>query len=179
MQFKSLLVLASLAVSSFAQTSVAQVENDINNIIAPDLSTLLTDIDAFPTSGGNLIQALTIHTDATSLISALATTTNDVNGATCPVSDSDANTILADLQALLPNIQQAATDIVARKAAFTALPLGGVPALVQQDLASLKSNTDTLAAAFIACAPAGVVVAAQELQSEIDAAFAPAIAAFN
>ncbi|KAG5341921.1 hypothetical protein C0989_006764 [Termitomyces sp. Mn162] len=58
MQFKSLLVLASLAVSSFAQTSVAQVENDIENAIAPELSTLVADIDTFPTSGENLVQAL-------------------------------------------------------------------------------------------------------------------------
>ncbi|KAH0587734.1 hypothetical protein H2248_006493 [Termitomyces sp. 'cryptogamus'] len=150
MQFKSLLVLASLAVSSFAQTSVAQVENDIENAIAPELSTLVADIDTFPTSGENLVQALTIHTDATNLIIAFAATTND-----------------------------AATDIVARKAALAALPLEGVLPVIQQDLAGLKSNIDALMAAFIACVPADIVPAAQELQSEFDGVTASAIAAFT
>ncbi|KAG5716709.1 hypothetical protein E4T56_gene16235 [Termitomyces sp. T112] len=131
MQFKSLLVLASLAVSSFAQTSVAQVENDIENAIAPELSTLVADIDTFPTSGENLVQAL------------------------------------------------AATDIVARKAALAALPLEGVLPVIQQDLAGLKSNIDALMAAFIACVPADIVPAAQELQSEFDGVTASAIAAFT
>lgn len=118
-----------------------------------------------------------------------------LKGADCPVGESDGQAILGDLQALLPNIQQSLTDIVARKAAFQALPLGGITALVQQDLASLSRNTDNLASAFIACAPvrpspipfyrkadveqADIVEAGQQLQSEIDAAFSPAIDAFN
>ncbi|KAG6901517.1 hypothetical protein C0995_010940 [Termitomyces sp. Mi166 len=215
MQFKSLVVLASLAVSSFAQTSVAQIETDINNNIAPNLSSLVTAIDNFPTSGGTLTGALIIHTDAINLNNAIVATTNDVKagsyprssflrfliviqfkGAACPVSDSDGQAILADIQALEPNIAKATSDIVARKAAFQALPLGGVPALVQQDLAQLKASTDALAAAFINCSPvrpllnpfdnrrtdddqASVVPAAQELQTEIDNDFAPAIAAFG
>ncbi|KAG6859548.1 hypothetical protein C0993_003799, partial [Termitomyces sp. T159_Od127] len=119
-----------------------------------------------------------IHTNAVDLATTLVDTTNDVNGAACPVGDADAQAILADLQGLLPNIQQSLTDIVARKAAFQALPLGGVPALVQEDLSTLSQDTDTLASAFIACAPADVIPDAQQLQSEIDTAFASAIAAF-
>ncbi|KAG6889259.1 hypothetical protein C0995_002254 [Termitomyces sp. Mi166 len=203
MQFKSLVVLASLAVSSLAQTSVAQVETDINKNIAPHLSSLVTAIDNFPTSGGTLTGALAIHTDAMNLNNAIVATTNDVKagiiilnllrfliviqfkGAACPVSDSDGQAILADIQALEPNIAKASTDIVARKAAFQALPLGGVSTLVQQDLTQLKASTDALAAAFISCSPkidddqASVVPAAQELQTEIDNDFAPAIAAFG
>ncbi|KAG6879062.1 hypothetical protein C0992_005409 [Termitomyces sp. T32_za158] len=153
MQLKNLFILATLAISSYAQTSVAQIEDDINNNIAPALTALLNSIDAFPVSGGDLISALLIHTNALNVDTTVVGTTNDVNGAACPVGESDGQAILADLQALLPTIQQSLTDLVARKAAFQALPLGGVPALVQQDLSTLSQDTNTLAAAFIACAP--------------------------
>ncbi|KAG6876889.1 hypothetical protein C0993_012339 [Termitomyces sp. T159_Od127] len=112
MQFKSLLVLASLAITSYAQT-------------------------------------------------------------TC-----DAQAILGDLQALLPNIQQSLTDIVARKAALQALPLELVPALFKKDLEILSEDKDTLASSFIACAPDNVIPAGEELLSQINDAFGPAIAAF-
>ncbi|KAG6867084.1 hypothetical protein C0993_006976 [Termitomyces sp. T159_Od127] len=179
MQLKNLFVLASLAIAAYAQVSAAQVEDDINNKITPALAALLNSIDAFPTSGGDLTSAMLIHTNVLHLETALGETIIAVHGFACPVGDADAQAILADLQGLLPNIQQSLTDIVARKAAFQALPLGGVPALVQEDLSTLSQDTDTLASAFIACAPADVIPDAQQLQSEIDAAFGPAIAAFS
>ncbi|KAG6875817.1 hypothetical protein C0993_007273 [Termitomyces sp. T159_Od127] len=179
MQLKNLFVLASLAIAAYAQTSFAQIEDDINNKIAPALAALLNSIDAFPTSGGNLTSALLIHTNALNLETVLGETVGDDHDAACPIGDADAQAILADLQGLLPNIQQSLTDIVARKAAFQALPLGCGPLLVEKALIDLSQGTDILLSSFITCAPADIIPDAQQLRSEIDAAFAPAIAAFD
>ncbi|KAG6886659.1 hypothetical protein C0992_002912 [Termitomyces sp. T32_za158] len=200
MQFKNLFILASLAISSYTQTSVAQIEDDINNTIAPALDTFLNAIDAFPIDGGSNVQLAAILVGISDIITALAGTTTDVNDAACPVGDSDAQAILADLQALMPNIQQSLTALAARKTAFLAINgLVGVPHFIpfnqelQLDLLTLDQNADDLASAFITCAPvrpllslfgrkidveqADIVPSVQEFQSEIDDAFTTAIAA--
>ncbi|KAG6808719.1 hypothetical protein H0H93_016567, partial [Arthromyces matolae] len=118
-----------------------------------------------------------IHTSATTVNTAITTTTTDVQNAPVPVSDSDAAVILADLQALQPNISKSLTDVVARKAAFAALPIGGVLALVQSDLKTLNVSTTGLAGAFILQAPANVLPDAETLQSTILDEFASALAA--
>ncbi|KAG6875293.1 hypothetical protein C0993_009914 [Termitomyces sp. T159_Od127] len=185
MQFKRLLILASLVITSYAQTSVAQkVEDDINNKIAPALDILLSSIDAFPISNGTVIQALTIHTNAIDLNTTLVDTTNDMNVEACEFITSDAQTILCDLKALLPKIQQSLTDIVARKAAFQALPLGDIPGVIKDDLNLLSQDTETLASSFTNCAPEidveqpDVLPGIKDLFSEVKDAFGPAIAAF-
>ncbi|KAG6818656.1 hypothetical protein H0H93_003134, partial [Arthromyces matolae] len=154
MQLKCLLVsIASLTIYSSAST-IAQVEADIATI-SSDVANLVTAIDAFSATAGvgTLVQALAIHTSATTVNNAITTTTTDVKNAPVPVSNSDAATILADLQGLQPNIAKALNDIVARKAAFTALPIGGIPALVKADLATLNVSTTVLASEFILVAP--------------------------
>ncbi|KAG6883926.1 hypothetical protein C0993_002779, partial [Termitomyces sp. T159_Od127] len=152
MQFKRLLILASLVITSYAQTSV--VEDDINNHIAPALDSLLSAIDAFPTSNGTVMQALLIHEKAIDLNTTLVDTTNDMKNETaCKFETSDAKVILDDLRDLLPNIQQFLTDIVARSAALKALPSGVIPGIVKNDLNLLSQDTDTLASSFMDCAP--------------------------
>ncbi|KAG6889516.1 hypothetical protein C0995_000396 [Termitomyces sp. Mi166 len=179
MQFKSLFILAFFIGTSFAQTTVAEIQVDINNKIALALSNFVTMIDAFSTSGGTLTQAMALRSSLTNLTEVIVTTTNDINGATCPASESDGQAILACFQSLLPNITKASTDIVARKEAIMALPLVGVFGLVQQNFVSLNGSTNNLASALIACAPPSVVPGAQQLQSNISVAFTNVMTAFN
>jgi Hydrophobic surface binding protein A len=55
--------------------------------------------------------------------------------------DADATTILHSLQAIQPTIVDALNAIVAKMPAFQGLPIGGVTALVKQDIGNLNSNT--------------------------------------
>lgn len=70
-----------------------------------------------------------------------------------PVAESDADTILSDVEAFQPTIIDALKEIVIKKPIFDGLPLGGVSALVKQDLATLNTSTSAFEAALIAAAP--------------------------
>jgi hypothetical protein len=70
-----------------------------------------------------------------------------------PVSETDGRTILNDLEALETPIKTGLTNIVAKKPAFQALPVGGLVALVKQDIFDLKNNTDAFGAACLAACP--------------------------
>ncbi|KAG5641032.1 hypothetical protein DXG03_006356, partial [Asterophora parasitica] len=152
MRFSSVFVLASLVVSSFASTA-ADVKADIVDISAK-LNTLDVSIYAFTLPGGTLSQALAIHTNAGPLITALNKGAADaVNVIPKPLSLADGRAILDSVEALESTIYHALNGIVARKNAFTALPIGGIPALVKQDLASLNVATQALEAGLIGSAP--------------------------
>ncbi|KAF9457631.1 hydrophobic surface binding protein A-domain-containing protein [Collybia nuda] len=171
----TLFFLVSLAVSSFA--TVAQVEADIANI-STSLNTVDASINAFPTSGGTLAQALAIHNNAVALGTPLGQGTTDTQGTAGPISESDGRTILTSVEALEPVIDDALTKIAARKAAFQALPIGGIPALVKQDINNLCSQTATFETALIALCPTDLQGEATALKNRIDAACAAAIAAY-
>ncbi|KAG6889261.1 hypothetical protein C0995_002256 [Termitomyces sp. Mi166 len=179
MRFNSLFILASFAGTSFAQTTVAEIQDHINNKTAPALSDFVTKIDAFPTSHGTLAQAMAIRSSLTRLKNAMATTTNAINGATCPVSDTEGQAILASFQALLPNMTKASADIIARRDAIMALPLVGVSGLVQHHFLGLNASSVSLASAFISCVPPNVVPGAEQLQTNMTVVFTNAMAAFN
>jgi hypothetical protein len=68
-------------------------------------------------------------------------------------SESDGQTIIQSVQAIQPTIISALNGIAAKKPAFDALPLGGVSALVKQDLATLGSDTMAFENALTASAP--------------------------
>jgi hypothetical protein len=70
-----------------------------------------------------------------------------------PVSVADGTSILNAVNNLKPIIITTLTDIVAKKAAFVALPVGGLPALIKSDLNSLSTATQAFEAALIAKAP--------------------------
>ncbi|KAF9491733.1 hydrophobic surface binding protein [Pleurotus eryngii] len=168
--------LVGSAVSSPTKRTVAQVESDIASI-STQVTTLDNAITAFPNSGGSLANALAIHTDATNLISTIGTTTSDVQS-TGSFSEADGQTILNSFLATEPVIDHALTQIAAKRAALQALPIGGIPALVKQDLGQLNSATISLANALISSAPADLVAPSTSLRDRLAAAFAPAIAAY-
>ncbi|KDQ22163.1 hypothetical protein PLEOSDRAFT_1079640 [Pleurotus ostreatus PC15] len=172
--------LVGSAVSSPTKRTVAQVESDIASI-STQVTTLDNDITAFPNTGGSLLNALAIHTASTNLISTIGTTTSDVQS-TGAFSEADGQTILNSFLAIEPVIDHALTQVCfslnPTKAAFQALPIGGIPALVKQDLGQLNSATTALANGLIASAPADLVAPSTSLRDRLVAAFAPAIAAY-
>ncbi|KAF8157220.1 hypothetical protein B0H34DRAFT_491758 [Crassisporium funariophilum] len=168
MKFHSTLtILATLAAISLAAT-VTDVENDIKNI-SSQTTTLDNAITAFPATGGSLLNALAIHSDAVSLGSAIDKGTTDVKvcaeylfsdliikyqqAVPPPISEADGTTILNAVTAFEPTILDALNQIVVKKPAFQALPIGGIPALVKQDLINLSASTSAFEAALIAAAP--------------------------
>jgi len=169
-------VLAHLAVASFAAT-VADVEADLNSI-STQVTALDKAVTAFPNTGGSLLAALAIHTDAVNLGSAIDKGTTDTKAVPLPISETDGQTILNLVSSFEPTIEHALSQIIAKKPAFQALPIGGIPALVKQDLSNLSASTNALETALIASAPADLVAAATTLKNNINAAFAQAIAAY-
>ncbi|KAK0461274.1 hydrophobic surface binding protein [Desarmillaria tabescens] len=157
--------------------TVAQVEADIANI-ATQVNALDSSIKAFPDTGGSLISALAIHSSATSLISTLQTATTDTT-ATDAFSESDGATILAAVEGFEPTILDALTAIVEKQPAFQALPIGGIPALVLQDLQNLDSGTTAFSNALIAKSPADLLDQANEIKTTIADAFDTAISAYS
>ncbi|KAG6868406.1 hypothetical protein C0993_003517 [Termitomyces sp. T159_Od127] len=176
MQFKSLFVFVSLPILLFAQTTPAQIESDISNDLANALAGDISALEAFPVNGGTPQEVMAIHQAHLNTNSILATLTSDFDNASCPLSDSDATTILDLLQAQVVTLQQAFMDAIAREPAIA--NLGDVP-IFQSDFVLLKSTSDSLVAAISACISANVVPAADEIASEIDAAFASVMAAFG
>ncbi|KAF7350366.1 Hydrophobic surface binding protein [Mycena venus] len=154
--------------------TVAQVESDIASI-SSQVTTLDNDIKGFPASG--LVGALVL---AAAFPSACFHVLLSINGqkATGSVSEADANTILKSVMAFEPTILDALTQIATKKAAFDALPVGGLSALVLQDLQNLKTFTDGFSSALITSAPVRLCCRL-ERTTNIDNGFTTAIAAYE
>ncbi|KAJ3856849.1 hydrophobic surface binding protein [Lentinula lateritia] len=175
--FTTLSIFAAACLAAVPlKRDVGTVEQDITNI-ASQVTALNSAIEAFPTTGGSLLSALAIHAQATALASALATAATDV-AATPPFSDADGTTILSAVDGFEPTIVDALVGIVAKKPAFDALPLGGVSALVAQDLATLSTDTKDFENGLIANTPPDLLAQATPITSTIDAALATASAAY-
>ncbi|KAF8993608.1 hypothetical protein BDQ17DRAFT_1431585 [Cyathus striatus] len=155
--FFAIIAFATIALAS----TVADVESDISSI-SSQVSVLDNAITALPNTGASLLNALAIQTDVTNLATAIDKGTTDVNGVSPkPFSEADGNTILAAI------------------AAFQGLPIGGIPALVRQDLETLNASTSAFENALIASAPTDLKTQAAAIKSVIDAAFSSAIAAYS
>ncbi|KAJ3926776.1 MAG: hydrophobic surface binding protein [Lentinula lateritia] len=175
--FTTISILAAACLAAVPlKRDVGTVEQDITNI-ASQVTALNSAIEAFPTTGGSLLSALAIHAQATGLASALATAATDV-AATTPFSDADGTTIITAVEGFEPTIVDALVGIVAKKPAFDALPLGGVSALVAQDLAILSTDTKDFENGLIANTPPDLLAQATPITSTIDAALATASAAY-
>ncbi|KAG6867892.1 hypothetical protein C0993_009775 [Termitomyces sp. T159_Od127] len=150
MQFKSLFVFASLPVLLFAQTTPAEIESAITNDFVPALAADLAAVDAFPVDGGTLDEAMG------------------------------------------PIIQQALMDVATREPGIEAV---GAATTIQQDLAIVQASSDAMGETLLSCVSvcpsvnlfaqtinvnqSNVAPDVQAFQSAVDAAFAPAVSAFN
>ncbi|KAJ7209810.1 hydrophobic surface binding protein A-domain-containing protein, partial [Mycena haematopus] len=137
-RFLTVLSAVAVGLALSLKRDPATVEADIVTI-SSQVTTLDNAIEAFPLTGGSLLNALGIHTDATNLVTTLNNAIVDVD-ATSPLSEDDGRTILSAVEAIEPIILDALTDIVVKKPAFVhlnflqaALPIGGLPALILVD----------------------------------------------
>ncbi|KAJ7101305.1 hydrophobic surface binding protein [Mycena belliarum] len=176
-RFFTVLSVATVSLALIVGRDVAKVKADIATITT-QVTTLDNAIQAFPLSGGSLLNALTIHNTATGLITTLNGATTDVTS-TGPLGEADGRAVLTSVEAIQPVILDALTNIVVKKPGFASLPIGGLPALILQDLKNLKTATSAFATALVANAPADLVEEAKTVQTTITNAFDPAIAAYS
>ncbi|KAF8879781.1 hydrophobic surface binding protein A-domain-containing protein [Gymnopilus junonius] len=178
MKLTSTFVVIASVVTLVVASTASDVIADIK-LITSGATALDNAVNAFPTTGGTLQGALTIHTDAQSLSTTIVKATTDAkNVSPKPFSASDASTVIKALQALEPVVTDVLKGVVVKKAALSALPIGGVVALVKQDLNLLSADTTALAAAVDAVMPADQVPAVTKIKNDVAAAFASAIAAY-
>ncbi|KAJ7200167.1 hydrophobic surface binding protein [Mycena pura] len=175
------LAIISIAAAGLTRAAVlkrdaATIEADLG-VLASQAATLDNAINAFPLTGGSVDDALAIHTDATTLISAVNTATGDAQAAGT-LSEADGRAILAGTPSLEP-LLGALQGVVAKKPAFDALPISDIDAIILQDLETLQSSLDAFGDALVNDFPADLVAEATELKDSIDNAFAPAIAAYS
>ncbi|THU99532.1 hypothetical protein K435DRAFT_658869 [Dendrothele bispora CBS 962.96] len=173
--FTILVTVTALAVASPVKCTVAQVETDLKDIFT-QMTNLGNSIKAFPDSGGSFSSALVCNdllrylNDAESEITYLYGTTN--------VTDSDGQIIQDLVKNSEPAIINALNNIVTKKAAFDALPLGGVSFIVKKNLGQLSTATEALETSLFSRTPVSRFLQAQAIQSSVDAAFAKAQAAY-
>ncbi|KAL0568528.1 hypothetical protein V5O48_013455 [Marasmius crinis-equi] len=179
MRFNTFFVVlsAASALATPFKRDVATVKADIATI-STQVNALDTSINAFPNTGGTLASALAIHNAAVTLDTSVKKAVTDTQ-ATSAFSEADGQSILSSVEAIEPTILDALNGIVAKKAAFQALPIGGIPALVLQDLKNLNTDTGAFADALIAKSPADLVTQANQIKTTIANAFATAIAAYS
>ncbi|KAF7350153.1 Hydrophobic surface binding protein [Mycena venus] len=186
-RFLTVLSVAAVGLALTVKRDAATVEADIAKI-SSQVTTLDNAIEAYPPHRWNSCQCSgmpfcddchAIHTDATNLITTLNGAVTDVTVATPQLSEADGRTILTSVEAIEPVILDALTDIVVKKPAFAALPIGGIPALILQDLEKLKTATVAFSSGLITIAPPDLVDEATDLSNNITAAFDPAIAAYS
>ncbi|KAH0591609.1 hypothetical protein J132_01466 [Termitomyces sp. J132] len=179
MHFKSLFVLASLAVFSFAETSIAKVQDSISNKMTSAFIDFTTAVQAFPMSGGTLKQAKSIHYAANTFSNVIANSTNNMNDITSRLSRADSQTILDYLEAMEPGFFQSLKGIAIRKPAFEALPSGDVPALIKQDLTTMRTSAVSFMDSFIAHASTEVLGEARTMKSGVKSIFTAIMAIYN
>jgi len=169
------LILGSNA--NLLKRTVATIESDLMNIIT-QLTALCNALTAFPDSGGSLVNALAIHTDAENLNTAVTTAISDIK-ATGPVNENDGQVILMLIREIEDIVIHCVlNETVVKKPAFDELPLGDVSALVKSDLISLNASTSELEGALIGTAPADLVSQVTAIKTAIDAAFSTALVAY-
>ncbi|PPQ69844.1 hypothetical protein CVT24_003183 [Panaeolus cyanescens] len=172
----TVLSLTAVAFSNPVKRDVDQVKADV-----ADISTKVVSLDnaiaAFPLTGGTLLAALGIHNSAVALNTALQSATTNVIAAGV-LGEADGLEVLNTVAGFAPNIDNALVGIVEKKPAFAALPIGGLPALIHQDLNNLKASTDGYATALVDNAPDVLKDQAGDLRDAALAGFDPAIAAY-
>ncbi|KDR66630.1 hypothetical protein GALMADRAFT_80675 [Galerina marginata CBS 339.88] len=177
MKVQTAFAILAFLVSGTSAATIADILSDTSTINS-QITTLDEAITAYPATGGTLANALAIHTDASNLINTVKKGTTDAVTPK-PFSEADGNSIVKAVKAFEPKVLDALKQLVIKKPAFQALPIGGIPALVKQDLISLNASTVAFEAALIASAPADLIPTANSIKSTIDAAFATAIAAYS
>ncbi|KAH7356704.1 hydrophobic surface binding protein A-domain-containing protein [Rhexocercosporidium sp. MPI-PUGE-AT-0058] len=150
-----------------------------------DTATILSDIAAIDSKvqalttaannyNGGLLAAIPIVTAQSSLEAAVDKGTTDAK-ATSQQTSAQSQSILAAIDAGIPNVQASISSIVAKKAQFAA---DGLTATVRTGLVNLKAKNAAFADALIAIASADAKAAGAAQKATINFGFDAAIAVF-
>ncbi|KAF8862307.1 hydrophobic surface binding protein-like protein A [Acephala macrosclerotiorum] len=143
--------------------------------ILSDISTIDTNVNALTTAANNynggILAALPITSAESTLENSIKQGTTDAQ-ATSQLSSADAQSIIAAINTLIPDIATSLTAVENKKADFAS---DGLTSIVLGDLNSLKNDTDAFADALIAIASADTETEAQSQKATIDSDFQAAI----
>ncbi|KJA21565.1 hypothetical protein HYPSUDRAFT_216288 [Hypholoma sublateritium FD-334 SS-4] len=169
-----------LSTASVVLATLAQIELQLG-FVSSNSTNLDNLLNAFPTTGASVAEALAIHSAAVSFSASLSTmaTITTENGPLLSQSVDASTLIFDDVLMCGNNLQNALFEIVVKKPSFTALPIGGLPALVLNDLDNLNASSIAFADSFIAVAPESLLPNATALKATVLSEFATAIAAYS
>ncbi|KUJ12066.1 uncharacterized protein LY89DRAFT_220767 [Mollisia scopiformis] len=157
-----------------AATALTLGKRDVNTILS-DISTIDSNVKALTTAANNynggVLAAIPITSAESTLDKSINQGTSDAQ-ATSQLSSADSKSILAAINNLTPDIAASLTAVENKKANFAA---DGLTSIVQNDLATLKSDTDAFADALIAIASADSKDQATAQKATIDSDFQGAI----
>ncbi|KAL7801039.1 hydrophobic surface binding protein A domain-containing protein [Trichoderma afarasin] len=173
-RFTKILLLASTAAAIILPRDATTVENDINQRIGPQWTTLSNNINGYPASG--LQGAFNIHDYMQSLVAVTNEATANVNAAGS-FSEADGTTILADLQVLVPTFLGALLALGNQAHAW--VNLRGGQAVILSDLHSLNSSFIGFVNALTAASPADLVPAVTSIETQVADGLNSAIAAYS
>ncbi|KAF5310289.1 hypothetical protein D9619_010130 [Psilocybe cf. subviscida] len=145
-------VVATVVIGAISVTAstAANVLHDVT-VVCSDANSLNSALLAFPTTGGTLVGALSIHSASTSLTTALNTATTDTNNVgPSPMSTTDSAAICSALSSCAAAFQSIFNRFVILHPSFNTLPVGGVPTLIRQDVHALVPALSALEAALAA-----------------------------
>ncbi|PYH38305.1 cell wall mannoprotein 1 family protein [Aspergillus neoniger CBS 115656] len=171
---KLLTLALTAAATPILRRDAITVEDDINQRIAPGISTLGNDVNTFPSSG--LAGAVAIHNDFQNLISSVNYATTDTNSAGS-LDDETGAAILNDVQAVIESLSGVLTAVANQATAWSSVP-GGAD-LVLNDLHTLHTAFDNFADALITNEPASLSDQTTSVKTTIDGAFNYAEAAYS
>ncbi|KAJ4386514.1 hypothetical protein N0V93_009411 [Gnomoniopsis smithogilvyi] len=170
--YSAFVLATAVSAATLAKRDVTTVLTNLENIDT-QTETLTAAINAWDAS---LLGALGIQTDVTNLETAVTDATTEAN-TEAQASSADSTTILDYVSDTLnPDIVASLDALTARASDFSALSL---TSLVLTDLETLQNDTDALGAALIKVASSDTQAEATTLVSNVDAAFASAIAVFS
>ncbi|KAJ4412951.1 hypothetical protein N0V82_008634 [Gnomoniopsis sp. IMI 355080] len=170
--YSAFVLATAVSAATLAKRDVATVLTNLENIDT-QTETLTAAINAWDAS---LLGALGVQSDVTNLETAITDATTEAE-TEAQASSADSTTILSYVSDTLnPDIVAALDALTARESDFSALSLNS---LVLTDLETLQNDTDALGAALINVASSDTQAEAATLVSDIDAAFASAIAVFS
>ncbi|KAF7899531.1 hypothetical protein EAF00_003867 [Botryotinia globosa] len=143
-----------------------------------DITTIDTNVKALTTAvdkyNGGFFNLLTVSSTESTLETSIKNAAKDAAN-TSQLSSDDSNSILNEINNLIPDIQDALNALVAKKSTFAN---AGVASTVKGDLASLKKETDDFGGNLLAISSSDVEPQLTAALNTIDNDFTTAQAAF-
>ncbi|KAF5877709.1 putative hydrophobic surface binding protein a protein [Botrytis fragariae] len=147
--------------------------------ILTDITTIDTNVKALTTAvdnyNGGFFNLLTVSSTESTLETSIKNAAKDAAN-TSQLSSADSNSVLDEINHLIPDIQEALNALVAKKSTFAN---AGVASTVESDLANLKQETDAFGKNLLAISSSDVEPKLSAALSTIDNDFTNAQTAFS